>query len=98
MILLITGVINIFIFLLLEYVLDSILSKTLTIEFSLNSFGTFLILSDKDEDDFGEPGEFDDDEFDEEEFDTEPTDEELDYTEEYGLDGDYEDAYERGEE
>ncbi len=53
---------------------------------------------DEDEEDFGEPGEFDDDEFDDNEFDTEPTDEELEYTEEYGLDGDYEDEYERGEE
>ena len=40
--------------------------------------------------------EDEDEEFDD--FDTEPTDEDLDYEEEYGLDDNYEDAYERGEE
>ena len=42
--------------------------------------------------------EDEDDEFDDDDFDKEPTEEDLEYTEEYGLDDNFEDAYERGEE
>ncbi len=52
---------------------------------------------EEDESDYEDVQE-EDDEFEDDEFDVEPTDEDLEYTEEYGLDGDYEDAYERGEE
>ena len=41
--------------------------------------------------------ELEDDEFEDDEIE-DPTDEDLEYTEEYGLDDNYEDAYERGEE
>ena len=51
--------------------------------------------SEEDESDYED---VQDDEFEDEDFDVEPTDEELEYTEEYGLDDNYEDAYERGEE
>ena len=47
------------------------------------------------EDDYDED---EDDEFDDDDFDKEPTEEDLEYTEEYGLDDNFEDAYERGEE
>ena len=53
---------------------------------------------EEDESDYEDVQPEEDDEFGDDEFDVEPTDEELEYTEEYGLDDNYEDAYERGEE
>ena len=47
---------------------------------------------ESDYEDVQEDDEFDDD------FDVEPTDEDLEFTEEYGIDGDFDDDFERGEE